>query len=427
MRLLAVLVFLSCLGQDPKIADLLQRLEDDQAESREAAQRSLVALGDRALPALHEVVDSPDASAELKLRASAVIRQIEQAAKESKVFFEPRRLTLSARDQALREILDEIARQAGVSIDASAVDGAARVSLEARDMPLFEALDRLCRDQAERSWESGDDGSIRLTRDRHLPCPAAYGGPFRVRIPSLSAQRTNDWKARTVSLTLTLQGDWDRRLKPSRLVEFEITRARDDQGSTLEMSPADGVQVWRGGPGVALRVGVGLVQDGGDSSRTFTLRGVSPAAASVELEGVARFTFALDQREVKFENPGATETRDLGDTTVRLSRTGSPEIWTLSFHKSVTSSSPGWARSIGQRFDSESFVVVDQDGGESPATMRPQGRGRMLQQAAEEIGVWYQAFVQRVAGKAVKEARFRFVEQTLVKTVPFKFTDLAIP
>jgi hypothetical protein len=427
MRLLAMLLLVVSWGQDASIADLLRRLEDDQAELREAAQRSLVTLGDRALPALHEVIDSPDASAELKLRASAVIRQIEQAAKEAKVFTEPRRITLAARDQALGDILREISRQTGVSIDASAVDGTARTSLDAREMPLFQALDLLCRDQADRSWEAADDGSIRMTRDRHLPSPAVYGGPFRVRIPSLSTQRTNDWKARTVSLTLTLQGDWDRRLKPSRMVDFEITRARDDQGSPLEVSAFDAAPMWRGGPGVALRVGVGLVQDGGESSRAFTLRGLSPAATTVELEGVARFTFPLDQREIKFENPGATETRDLGDTTVRLSRTGSPEIWTLSFHKSVTSSGPGWARGISQRFDPESFVVIDQDGGECPTTMRPQGRGRMLQQAAEEIGLWYQAFAQRMAGKVIKEARFRFVDQTLVKTVPFQFTALAIP
>ena len=84
----------------------------------------------------------------------------------------------------------------------------------------------------------------------------------------------------------------------------------------------------------------------------------------------------------------------------------------------------GWARTIAQRFDADSFVIVDQDGGEFPATMRAQSRGRF---SPDETGIWYQAFVQRNAGKALKEVRFRFVDQTLVKPMPFKFTNLSLP
>jgi hypothetical protein len=101
-----------------------------------------------------------------------------------------------------------------------------------------------------------------------------------------------------------------------------------------------------------------------------------------------------------------------------------PENWTLSFHKSPSSTTPAWSRSIVQRFDADSFVVVDQDGGEFPISMRVENRGRFMN---DDSGVFYRAFVQRNAAKALKEVRFRFVDQTLVKSMPFKFTAITLP
>lgn len=424
MRSLLAILVLGLFGQDGPVRDLVQKLEDDSVDAREKAQKDLVARGDDSLPVLRELLESPTASGELKLRAAAVIREIELAAKAAKVYREPKRITLNAADRTLREILDEVARQTEAKIDASAVDLAAKVTLDAQDDPLFEVLDRICRDQAERTWEVLEDGSIRMNRDRHVTAPAVYSGPFRVRVQSMNAQRNNDFKARTVVTTVSLQADWDKRLKPSKIVEIELARALDNEGTVLEIQAYDGNMVFRGGPGVQLRVGVGMALDSFDNSRSFMFRNVGPTATSVDLEGTARYSFPLDQREIKLEKPAATETREIGDTTIRLSRTGMPENWSLSFHKAASANTPGWARTIGQRFEPDSFVVVDQDGTEFPATMRAQNRGRILQ---DETGVWYQGFVQRTPGKAIKEVRFRFVDQTLVKTVPFKFTGLPLP
>jgi hypothetical protein len=425
MRSLLTLLVLGLFAQDPATGELLQRLEDDRAETREKAQKDLVALGEAAIPALRELIDSVKSSGELKLRAAAVVREIELAAKAARAYRDPKRVTLKVEDRTLREVLEEVARQAEVKIEAAGIDVTARVTLDVTDAPLFEVLDLLSRDQADRTWEPQEDGSVRFSRDRHVGCPAAYGGPFRIRVHSINTQRNNDFKARTVILTLSLQADWDRRYKPSKVVEIELGKVQDDQGSALEITPVD-VNIFNGRavPGAQLRIGVGLVQDAGESGRVFVIRGLAPAATTVSFEGTARFSFPLDQREIKFEKPAVTESRELGDSTVRLMRVGMPENWSLSFHKSPTSTTPGWARTIAQRFDADSFVVVDQDGAEFPATMRTQNRGRF---ASDETVVSYQAFVQRNAGKALKEVRFRFVDQTLVKTMPFKFTALALP
>ena len=67
------------------------------------------------------------------------------------------------------------------------------------------------------------------------------------------------------------------------------------------------------------------------------------------------------------------------------------------------------------------------EGNEFKGTMRaPNVRGRQFD-AASEVGVWYQAVIPRNPNNAIKEVRFRFVDQTLVKSLPFKFTALPLP
>src|SRR6185295_6026981 len=180
MRFLLALVLALPFAQDPAVRELIRQLEDDNAEARDRAQKQLGALGEEALPALRDVAESTSTSGELKLRAAAAIRDIELGAKIAKVYKAPKQLTLKGSGTMLREILDEIARQTGVTIDSAAVDGAAKVTFDAKDQSLMEVLDLLCRGQADRTWEMRDDASIRFNREKHPEYPSVYAGPFRV-------------------------------------------------------------------------------------------------------------------------------------------------------------------------------------------------------------------------------------------------------
>jgi len=428
MRALALLLALAVNVQDPSPAGLLRDLEDDRVEVREEAQKKLIELGDAIRPLLKETLESPRSSGELKIRASAVLKGIDFNAKLLKAFKEPKRVTLKADGTMLREILDEVARQAEVAIDSSAVDSAAKVTLRAEGLPLFQVLDLICQDQAERTWESLDDGNIRLVKDRHAATPAEYGGPFRVRVQSLNVERNTDFRARTATATVTLQADWDRRLKPSNIVDIDVTRTSDGLNSPIEVSAADaGVVVVRGVPGAQLRFNGMVFPEPGANNRAFMLRNLSPAATEIEVEGIARFTFPLDYKEIRFDKPGTIESRDLGDTTVKITRAAASETWNLSFHKNPSATTPSWSRMISQRFDPDSFVVVDAEGNEFATTMRPPNvRGRQFE-AASEASVWYQAVIPRSPSNPIKEVRFRFVDQTLVKSLPFKFSRLPLP
>jgi hypothetical protein len=427
MRALLLLLALAVNVQDPSPAELLRNLEDDRVEVREQAQKKLSELGEAVVPLLKEMAASPRSSGELKLRAAAVLKSMEFKAKLLKAFKEPRRVTLKAADTMLREILDEIARQAEVTIDSSAIDAAAKVTMAAEGLPLFQVLDLLCKDQAERTWEPLDDGNVRLLKDRHAAMPAEYGGPFRIRVQSLNVERSTDFKSKAATATVTLQADWDRRIKPLNIVDIDVTKASDGLNSPIEVSAADaGVVVVRGVPGAQLRFNGMVFPEPGANTRAFTLRNLSPAATEIELEGMARFIFLLDYSEIRFDKPGPVESRDLGDTTVKLVHGGASETWTLSFHKNPSATTPSWSRIISQRFDPDSFVVVDQEGNEFMSPMRPPNlRGRQFD-GTSEIGVW-QATIPRNPSKPIKEVRLRFVDQTLVKSLPFKFSGLSLP
>src|SRR5436190_10827658 len=149
MLLLLVLLF---APQDADVRDLLRRLEDDNAEVREKAQKQLGSLGESAIPVLKETAESPRTPGEVKLRVIAALKEIELAAKIAKVYPEPKRVTVKAADTMLREVLDEVARQSGLAIETSLVDAAAKVSLDATDLPAQQVLDLLCSGQAERTW-----------------------------------------------------------------------------------------------------------------------------------------------------------------------------------------------------------------------------------------------------------------------------------
>ena len=213
MRALLLLLALAVRLQDPSPADLLRNLEDDRVEVREQAQKRLIELGNAVLPLLKETLESPRSSGELKLRTSAVLRAIELNARPLKAFKEPKRVTLKADGTLLREILDEVARQAEVAIDSSAIDAAATVTMTADGLPLFQVLDLLCKDQAERTWESLDDGNIRLLTATRAASTAASSGSTRAsRETSAGSPQREEFRGRG-----TLRNCSVTRRTPSRL------------------------------------------------------------------------------------------------------------------------------------------------------------------------------------------------------------------
>lgn len=436
LRLLPLLLLLPG-AQDP--ADLIRKLEDDAFDVREQAQADLLKLGEAALPALRKALAESKDRAELRLRVQAALRDIELAVKSRQVCPEPRKLTLKF-EGPLRAALAEIAKRMDVKIDASALDWDLKVAFDAQDEPLMKTLDSLGA-ALDARWEFVEDDRVRFLKEPRPAWPTSYSGAFRVRATSMRLSRSTDFKATTASLRLTLEADHEKRVKPSRGVDIEVTRAEDDKGSAIEARKGEddddaalmgrGIRINRGFVRMQVAGGGGL--EGPGAGETLTLKGLSPAATRVSFHGTATFRFPLDRNEVRFAPPQAGETRDAGDLKLKLETLGAGR-WKLSVNKAKPDASNALMEDVQQRLDLESLVGLDEEGLEHKGTFQPSGDtmaarivvvNGVVQQQVD--GVSYLLQFPTLRAKASKEIRFKFADRVLEKKVPFSFVDIPLP
>jgi len=443
---LALAALPAAAQDDARIKELILKLDDDGFEAREQAEKELVAIGEPALPLLRKAAEEAEKrkdGGEVKVRTLSALRAIEFAAKARQVYVEPKKVTLKLAETELGRVLDEIAKQTGVKFDASSVDGRAIVSVDAKDAPLFKVLDDLCRGQDERTYEFREEG-VKFQKEPHRPYPTAYEGPFRIRIVRLKQERSTDFKARTAQIQLSLEADWQKHLSPSKRYEIEVRKAVDDKGGTLEVRKGEdwddpnGVMVAGGARIVMMKRAVMMAGGAGGALETvqpFTLKGLTSGATRVTLQGVAKFTFPLDKTDVKFEKPGASETREAGDYSIALKNLASGRLWTLTFARAKGKGDAGSVEDIDGRLDKESMVAVDEDGAEHKATLIPTtasgiqimvGPGGVVQPEGTPLAT-YQVMFPALRNKPIKELRFKFVGQAFVKQVPFAFEGLELP
>ncbi|HXX93474.1 MAG TPA: hypothetical protein VEN81_07555, partial [Planctomycetota bacterium] len=326
-----VLAFLAApvLAQDDtRIRELIQKLDDDSFEVREQAEKELVAIGEPALALLRKAAEESDKrkeQGELRVRAASALHAIEFAVKSRQVYVDPKLVTLRQTDAELGVVVAELEKLTGVKIDGSSVDTREKVSLDARNAPLFRVLDDLCRGHNERTYEYREEG-VKLLKDRHLACPTAYEGPFRIRIVKLKQERSTDFKAKTAQVQLTLDADWQKYLSPSKRYDLEIKKAADDRGGMLEVHRGEDAedgngQVMLGGGRVVMRRAVmmqGLAAGAEAPAQTWTLKGLSPGASRLSIQGIARFSFPLEKTDVAFDKPAAADAKEAGDYTIAL-------------------------------------------------------------------------------------------------------------
>jgi hypothetical protein len=436
-----IVLALPVLAQDEtRIQELIQKLDDDSFEIREQAEKDLVAAGEAALPLLKKAAEDSEQRkdrGELRVRALSAMRAIEFAAKSRQVFVEPKRVTLSARDQELSKVLGEIEKQTGVKMDDSAIDGRKTVTLDVREAPLFRVLDELCRNQDERTYEYRDEG-VRFQKDRHPGYPTAYDSAFRVRVVRLKQERSTDFKApKTAQVQLSLDADWQKYLNPSRRYEIDLKKAVDDKGAALEIrrgedDDASNMFVGGGGRIVVKRAMVmaGGVGNAEPTPQPFTLKGLSSGATRVSLQGTVRFSFPLDKVDVVFEKAAAGETKDVGDYSITLRPLVANRLWSLSFAR-AKGRPEGGQEDVDSRLDKDSLVAIDDDGTEHKGMFIPThasvafvGGGALPEGAPLAT---YQTNFQTLRNRTPKEIHFKFVSQAFVKSVPFAFDGLELP
>jgi hypothetical protein len=317
----AIALLLCAVPQDAleaKVDEILRRLAADDIDAREGAARELADLGPSALPLLRKRAATLEGEA--RGRVEEACRRIEREKKRSGVLPPLRLVTLDVKERPAKEVLEAIARQAGVEIDFGGAAPETPVTLSLKDAPPFKAFDEACRKAGDLSFEpmqgrSEHDAedepaalSAELAKGARIQIqavaapdyPAAFARHYRVRVTQITVTRQMDFRQNRSSAHLQLDLQWLPGVAPLLLSRFNVEECVDDQGRSLLPDKAEERQ-----PVFARRMShrhYGLRSAG--FPHTLSLP-VPPADAKkiAILRGTAALAFPGDTRALVFEKP----------------------------------------------------------------------------------------------------------------------------
>ena len=239
----------SAWGQDEisaalrdRVAQLVERLGDEDEAERQRAEEALVALGPKVL----SLLETPEGSeGDVEERLGRIRAAIEEAGPEANLGAS--RITMDARGVRLSEVLRELQRQSGNRLtDLREIYGQdasnPALDLEIVDLPFLEALDRVAEDAGLSPVFFTGDGTIGLLAADVMEdemyegggeVPKLYVGPFRVTLDQVAAQHDLATGARSANARMVVC--WEPRLRPMLLsLDASDIAIVDDRGETVE-------------------------------------------------------------------------------------------------------------------------------------------------------------------------------------------------
>jgi len=270
-----------------QITQLVQRLEDDRAAERDAAEKKLLELAgkspvetDRFLALLPK--ESEDMPLALRERLAKIRQQTEKSAAQSSTAGTT--ITLSAKAMPLAEVFAEIEKQTGNKLvdnreekeEPDAQKASATIDL--KETAFWPAIDQILDQQSlgVYSYGGGDALSIVSTGSNGGKRfgSAQYSGPFRIEVTEVQAQR-NLRQPNEQSLKFQLEVSWEPRLRPIVISQPVATlKAMTDKGTELMLERPEAVldvEVPRGTQAAEIVLPFGLPRR--DVSKVTSLRG----------------------------------------------------------------------------------------------------------------------------------------------------------
>ncbi len=133
------------IPDDAKVARLIAELANEDFETRERANKELLALGKAALPGLQRAIASNDPEVRRRAAEAAAVLIRKQESAEA---LQPKRVRLTLRDVTITAALESFNRQTGasLSLDPEALKrvGERKLTLDTGDVTYWEAFDKLC-------------------------------------------------------------------------------------------------------------------------------------------------------------------------------------------------------------------------------------------------------------------------------------------
>ena len=408
------------------VAPLIAQLGSPDYRAREKAGRDLLALGDRALPALKAAlptVEDPEANRRLQV----IVAKLDGDRLRS-----PRRVTLKVTDKSPKEIVTEIARQSGYVIRCDDEGHPkVRLSFDLAGVPFWEALDKVCDAAGLIVSEQGEDGSLAVYYNDTYNPHVCYDGPFKVvatnvnsgrglQLAGLSRRQPNPRQPEYLNLNLSLLSE------PKAAVVGigtpVVTKAVDDRGGSLapppDGSPAGLHDSLYLGAAPAFRsfntnFGLSLVRPDRAAESVKELRGKVPVMLLAEVRPEITVPDLLKVRKKRF----AGRTVELDVITADFQN----DVLTLDLTFRRRGGDPddyGWLNTLAVRTE-----VLDAAG----AKLRFNGVNNQ-NNGPGVCGMQLQFTTQGGATKAGKPATLQFVEWvTVTRDVNFVLKDLPLP
>lgn len=240
----------------PSVEQLIEHLGDQDFRVREAAQKTLEALGPAALPGLRK--QQTHADAEVRRRLEELLPRLETAA-----LLAAKRVTLRLERSPIKDALAELAKQTGYKLTLWP-EGAANGDREKQvysfafeQLTFWEALDKLCETAGLQLEPNHGDDTLRFRfQDQFVPF-IYRDGPFRVvaqgfnytrniQFGSLPKNPSPSTGQNSEQLHCTLNIMVEPKLPLLGIGEIKLLAAFDDQNHSMVPHGARAVAV--GGP-----------------------------------------------------------------------------------------------------------------------------------------------------------------------------------
>jgi hypothetical protein len=233
-------------GLERKVTDLVAKLSDDSIDARERAVKELADLGPSAIPILRKAMARLDG--EVRGRLEEAIKAIEAQDTLSRTLPPLKTVTLDHRNRPAKEALEEIARQAGLSVQFEGEVGKEPLSIALKDATPLQAIDEVCRKHGQllprmngveeeatglRPATPGAGRKIAFMAAPFVNFPVTYVRHYRARVTEVSLTRVNNFQGAQSTGNVQVELHWPPNVAPKSTLKFEITALSDDKGRSL--------------------------------------------------------------------------------------------------------------------------------------------------------------------------------------------------
>ncbi|HKS16683.1 MAG TPA: hypothetical protein VJU16_05175 [Planctomycetota bacterium] len=347
---------------DDRIRSLVELLRSPEIATREKATRDLASLGVDVLARLEKIQSG--AEGEVRARLTAAIETLRREVRFLKLAPPVRRVTLSAKERPLKEVLEDAGLQAGVTCAADPAVADSPVTFEAKGEPLLQALDRMCLARGDLALEIAE-GRVRVAAGKPAKSPVAYSGSFRARVRRVDTHDSTDFAGRKTHIVLYVQVDAQPDQKCAALTTVSANPGADGLAFKAANESPMAWMMSRGDQHVFMVDEVPVIIEAGDTYDGVYVLKNAPAdlktISSIKLRAIARYPLGLIPKSMPLVT-GKLNTDD-GVLPFTIQKSGHHI-----FIQSVPRRNFAAPRPLEELLDPESFVAVDKEGKEIPLT-----------------------------------------------------------